>query len=109
MSKAKKILLGLFTIWPIIYMFLFFALAISMIFTVDSSSNQIPPALLLIFPLHLLTMLLIVILMIIYIRDVFKSGHIAQDKKTLWAVVLFLGNMIAMPIYWYLHIWKEPK
>jgi len=25
----------------------------------------------------------------------------------LWANVIFLGDMIAMPIYWYLYIWKE--
>ena len=26
--------------------------------------------------------------------------------KALWAIVLFLGNIFAMPVYWYLYIWK---
>jgi len=32
---------------------------------------------------------------------------IDKDKKVLWAVVIFMGSMIAMPIYWYLYIWKQ--
>jgi len=45
----------------------------------------------------------------IYIKNVFKNERISQDKKALWVVVLFLGGFVAMPIYWYLYIWKEPK
>ena len=48
-------------------------------------------------------------LLFIYIKNVFKNERISQDKKALWVVVLFFGNFIAMPIYWYLYIWKEPK
>jgi len=61
------------------------------------------------FPLHFLTMLEILALLVIYIMHVFKTDSVPQDKKALWAVVLFLGNMIAMPIYWYLYIWKEAR
>jgi len=62
-----------------------------------------------IFPLHFLTMLELFALLVIYIVHLFNTHRVPQDKKALWAVVLFLGNMIAMPIYWYLYIWKEPK
>jgi hypothetical protein len=27
----------------------------------------------------------------------------------LWAVVLFLGNMIAMPVFFYLYIWPDEE
>ena len=50
-----------------------------------------------------------IVLLFIYIRDVFKNDKVAQDKKALWAVVLFMGGVIAMPIYWYFYIWKEPE
>jgi hypothetical protein len=43
----------------------------------------------------------------IYIVNVFKNDRVSKDKKALWVVVLFLGNMIAMPVYWYLYIWEE--
>jgi hypothetical protein len=52
-------------------------------------------------------MLWIFILLGIYVVNVFKNDHVSKDKKALWAVVLFLGNVIAMPVYWYLYIWKE--
>jgi hypothetical protein len=46
-------------------------------------------------------------LMAFYIVNVFRNDRVDKDKKALWAVVLFMGNMIAMPIYWYLYIWRE--
>jgi hypothetical protein len=39
--------------------------------------------------------------------NVFRNDQVEKDKKVLWAVVIFMGNMIAMPIYWYLYIWKD--
>jgi type II secretory pathway component PulM len=38
--------------------------------------------------------------------DVFQSNRVSADKKALWAVVLFLGNIFAMPVYWYLYLWR---
>ena len=61
----------------------------------------------LIIPLHLLTMLLIMALTVFYMVNVFRNDLVDKDKKVLWGVVLFMGNMIAMPIYWYLYIWRE--
>lgn len=112
MSKGKAIVLAIFTAWPFLYMFLFmgtaFALMMSGFGDEDHSSG--PPAILLvIFALHFLTMLEIFVLLVIYIVHVFKTDRVPQDKKALWAVVLFLGNMIAMPVYWYLYIWKERR
>ena len=43
-----------------------------------------------------------------YIVYLFRTDRVPQDKKALWAVVLFLGNTFAFPVFWYLYIWKEP-
>lgn len=111
MSKNKKIILGIATIFPIAYMIFFFLFIFFQIFiTFPSEPTNGPPAvLMLIFPLHFLTMILSFILIFIYIKNVFGNENISQDKKPLWAVVLFLGNFVAMPIYWYLYIWKESE
>jgi hypothetical protein len=61
----------------------------------------------LIFRLHLLVMVLIVALMAFYIIHLFRTDRVPNDKKTLWAVVLFLGNLLAMPVYWYLYMWPR--
>ena len=50
--------------------------------------------------LHPSTMLIVMALMVFYIVNVFKNERVDKDQKVLWAVVLFMGNMIAMPVYW---------
>jgi len=59
--------------------------------------------------LHVFTILLIFVLCAICIIDVFKSDRVVKDKKTLWAVVLFMGGIFACPVYWYIYIWKKPE
>lgn len=111
MSKTVKLLLGLVTIWPFAYMILFFITIVSMMFFLGPGGGEResgpPLAIALIFPLHLLTMLVIMALTVFYMVNVFRNDRVVKDQKVLWAVVLFLGNLIAMPIYWYLYIWKD--
>ena len=62
-----------------------------------------------IFRLQLLFMLLMLALLAFYIFHVFRTTRVPNDKKALWAVVLFLGNLFAMPVYWYFYVWpREP-
>jgi hypothetical protein len=109
MKKPTKVLLGLATLWPFFYLILFFVVIFSTIVFVPGSGEPGPPPLIaLILPLHLFTMLAGIALIVFYIVNVFKNDRVEKDKKALWAVVLFMGSMIAMPIYWYLYIWREP-
>jgi len=110
MGRAAKIILGIATRWPIAYMALFAFVVLSQFFLLSSKEGLLPSSqtwFSVLIALHFLTMLWIIVLLIIYIADVFKNDRVAMEKKTLWAVVLFMGNMIAMPIYWYLYIWPE--
>jgi hypothetical protein len=61
------------------------------------------------FILQFLTILLIFGLIAFYLVHIFKTDRVSQDKKALWAVVICLGNAFAMPIYWYLYIWRDVK
>jgi len=103
--------LGACTLWPIIYMFLFMGIMFSQVIMMDFGgkpvAGEMPIIMKIIFPLHFLTMIWILGLIAIYIRHIFKTEAVPQDKKALWAVVIFCGNMIAMPVYWYLYIWKK--
>ena len=113
MQKPTKVLLGIATLWPIIYMFLFFAFVFSMALGLRGGDNIEPggiqPMMALVFGLHLLTMLIIMALTVFYIVNVFRNDRVEKDKKALWAIVIFMGNAVAMPIYWYLYFWKEPS
>ena len=69
MKKSLKILLGLATLWPFLYMILFFIFVFSSIlFMPAAGSEQSGPPMFLfvIFPLHVLTMLWIMGLTIYY-------------------------------------------
>jgi len=112
LGKSMKILVGVFTLWPSIYMFVFFSFIFSTVFFPPQGGASPQETLFpfqVLFALHFFTMIAIMALIGFYIVYLFKSNRVAQDKKTLWAVVIFLGNMIAMPIFWYLYIWKEPQ
>lgn len=83
-------------------MFLFFIFAVLM---VSSRSGELffP----IFFTVHILTMIVSTAILIYFIINVFKNNRVEQDKKFLWAALLFFGNFLAMPVYWYLYIWKD--
>lgn len=108
MKRGSKIWLGVATIWPLFYLLLFFVFMISMFFIVGGDRNDGTTSFLIVLmlPLHLLTMLLIMGLPVFYIVNVFRNDRVVKNMKVLWAVVIFFGSIIAMPIYWYLYIWR---
>jgi hypothetical protein len=110
MKKSTKILLAIATVFPFLYMIFFFVAVFSMILFPpdDPSEGGIFPVLMMVlFPLHFFNILLIWGLTAYYIVNVFRNDRVDKDKKVLWAVIIFLGNMVAMPIYWYQYIWNE--
>lgn len=113
MTKPKALILGCCTLWPILYIFLFMGTIFTQFMMMDfggkHAAGEMPLLFKIIFPLHFLTMIWIFVLVAIYIIHIFKTEAVPQDKKALWAVVIFCGNMIAMPVYWYLYIWKKPR
>jgi hypothetical protein len=116
MSKSKKLALAVATAWPLVYMVFFIVFFFSTFFAAGIASQRTgaassptgPPLFLLVFfGLHLLTMLLVFGLIAYYIVHLFKTERIPSDKKALWGIVLFMGNIFAMPVYWYLYIWRD--
>jgi hypothetical protein len=110
MSRGKAIALAVFTAWPFLYIVLFSCAMAAMMmsdFAAPGRPSGPPVIVWVIFPLHFLTMLEMLVLLGIYLSHLFRTDRVPQDKKALWAVVLFLGNMIAMPVYWYFYIWRQ--
>ncbi len=112
MTKLKKVFLGFLSLWPLMYFLLFFLFFLTVFigaFSGTLSDKTIFPLFFVMFFLHLTTIFLIFGLLIYYIVHLFKNDRISNDLKALWAVVLFFGNVIAMPVYWFFYIWKEPN
>src|SRR5687768_1551596 len=112
LGRKSKLLLGLATCWPILYLGIFISFIVVNVFLGSfrsrPGSDGPPTAFLVIFALHFLTILWIFALFAIYVTYLFRTDRVKEDKKALWAVVLFMGNMIAMPIFFYLYVWRDP-
>jgi|SRR5436190_4885669 len=103
MKQSSKVMLAAATIWPFVYMLLFMGVAF---FAFVAGNNGPSIIWTIIIPLHLLTMLMIIGLTAFYIVNVFRNERVGKDMKVLWAVVIFMGSIFAMPVYWYLYIWR---
>lgn len=111
MKKSTKIIIGILTIWPFLYLLFFMIFFFSAFFSLQShgDSNFLGSNFIILFGLHFFTIIMSMGLLVFYIINIFRNDRVKSDQKTLWAVILFMGNMIAMPVYFYLFIWKEPK
>lgn len=114
LSRPIKIVVGVFTAWPLLYIVVFFAFIAGTMFWMsqsasgdESHSSGPPVGLFLLFAAHFATILLMFGLIAFYIIFLFKTDRVPQDQKALWAVVLFLGNMLAMPVFFCLYVWPE--
>ena len=113
LNKPAKLLVGALSLWPFLYLFLFFGFIATMFFWIGRSGGASehpsgpPIAILLLFVAHFATILLTFGLIAFYMVYLFKTDRVEQDKRALWAVVLFLGNMVAMPVFFFLYIWPD--
>jgi hypothetical protein len=101
MNSTKKILLGLITLWPLLYLVAFMFFAPVLFFAAPDFPIEI------VFFLHPFTMFVIVGLLVFYVRDALNNKKIPETRKTLWVVLLIIGNAIVMPIYFYSFIMKK--
>ena len=112
-SKPLAIVIGLFTIWPIIYMLLFMGVFVITALTIFQQAHQQhapgPGFLSYIVIPHIATILLMFALMAFYIVHVFKNAALKDDRRALWAVVLFMGLPFSAPVYWWLFIWRPAR
>ena len=49
---------------------------------------------------------LVLALLVSFLVYLFRTEHVTTGYKALWAVVLFLGNIVAMPVFWYIAVWR---
>lgn len=101
MNKGIAIVWGILTILPTLFFFYFMSSFLS------GSLLEEPHAYLdILFRLHTFNLLLTMALIVSYIVYLFRASNVPNDKKALWAVVIILVHVLAMPIFWYLYIWR---
>ena len=114
LTKPVKLLVGALSLWPFVYMVIFFLFVATSMFWMASTEGTRaghhsgpPAAFMVLAAAHFATILLMFGLIAFYVIFLFKTDRVPNDKKALWAVVLFLGNMLAMPVFFYLYIWPD--
>jgi hypothetical protein len=112
MNKFGKVVLGFLTIWPILYIILFILFICSMVMVPvlqkeAPESNGPGYSMIALFGLHGLTMLIGIFLFAFYIIHAARNTKIEGLEKIIWILIIAVVGFVTMPIYWYVHIWKE--
>lgn len=66
-----------------------------------------PVGIVLLFGAHFLTIILMMGLMPLYIILAVKDERHDQTMRIIWVVLFCTIGMFAMPIYWFLYVWRE--
>ncbi|HET7024702.1 MAG TPA: hypothetical protein VFI39_05815 [Gemmatimonadales bacterium] len=45
--------------------------------------------------------------MAIFIAFVWRSRRVPRADKRLWSLLIIVGSLFTMPVFWFLYIWKE--
>lgn len=110
LTRGKKLALAIATAWTPLYVILFTGfIAFTFIGLSVEPSGEAPPTgmplpLLVILPLHLITMALSMALLVVYVLHALQNTKLDQNTRNLWALLIFVGNFFAMPIYFYKYI-----
>ena len=96
MKKLFKLLLLIISLLPIIACILIIIGACADIEDTDALLFIIVPA-----------FISIPIQLILYIVNVFRNPSVAKNQKTLWVMLLLFFNWAILPVYCYLHIWRD--
>ncbi len=120
LPRSAKVMLGLLTALPALYVILFSALIVRLVVWRaggDPRADTMPVPIADLMWMHLAVMLLIVGLETFYLLYLFKTGRVPPDQRARWAgevgddddpaLVSLVINVGAMPLFFALHVWPE--
>jgi glucan phosphoethanolaminetransferase (alkaline phosphatase superfamily) len=109
--RKTRVDLGLISIWPLAWCILFYGVFgnVGMILAFPGSS--VSPEMMafgtILLLVHLATIVVVIALMVLYIREIVTRDWASRSGKALWIVLLVVGSVLTLPVYWYLYVWRE--
>ena len=101
MPRALAVLVGIASVAPLVYLVYFIWHVTSLEHTGLTRFESM-------LAFHFATIALIVFFLIaVYLYMLYRSAAVPEHRRTLWAVVLFVANIFAFPVFWYLFLWKR--
>jgi hypothetical protein len=104
LSRPIKLLVGAATLWIPLYMIAFMAFVFAQVFAHSAPDFQAFDVL---FTVHMATSLLSVGLLVLYIVHLFQTKAIPSDQRIMWLLVILFFGPLAMPVYFFKHVWPE--
>jgi hypothetical protein len=100
MSRALAALLGIASVLPVAYLVYF-------VWDIATLRRGEGPETASLLSLQALTMALALVLIVMYLVMVYRSALVPDERRTFWAVVLLMGNVFALPVFWYFFFWRH--
>ena len=100
--NPKNLLSGVLSFVPIVYV-IGFLLFMAYLMRAPSVPKPVVTGLLI---AHLVIIALMVGLSFFYLFYILKSGKISKSQRTSWIALLFVGNVLSFPLFWYILFWK---
>jgi hypothetical protein len=119
LSTTQKVVLGIFTILPLVLLpFIFFQVFHTIFFSlnehidlesVDSESQKefFFMMIQIMIPAMILSLLSLGLL-IFYLIHAAKNNSLNTNERLIWILIFVFAGIIGFPIYWYMQIWKTP-
>lgn len=115
MSISRKLLLGLFSLLPMLFLVIYFIVFFSFFITIirNSHNPDLLPEMML---EHIGSIIAFMLLMVItklgtliyFIIHAVNNPAIDGTERIVWILVFIFAGMIGFPVYWYMRIWKTP-
>ena len=107
-TRGTSYVVGLLTLWPLLYFVAFTVWMLSFVLTrqpPSSSDGTVPTWFVVVGVLHLLTILLGFVLVAVYVVEVVRNPALeGSDMRVVWVVLVVLLAPGAMPVYWWVHL-----
>lgn len=112
LNKPAKIILGILTFLPLLFAISILGLLVFNIFSMFYSQGPAMPMMLFSYLSYLLPYVFFIILLalglfVFYIVHIIQNSMLDNEKRILWIAIVLTGYGIALPVYWYIHIWKN--
>lgn len=119
MNSSKKIILGIFTVLPLVLTLFYIVLFFAFFFEVAVEKihhepgdlhNEMPHFLQSFFPMMVMIFVAIIIgiiLMVYYLVHVSNNHKFDSTQKLLWVLIIIFTNTIGQIAYFILEVWPE--
>jgi hypothetical protein len=118
LSTTQKVVLGMFTILPLVLLpYIFFQVFHTLLYNLhdvdpefmdSTSQKEFFFMMIQIMIPSMIISLLSIGLLIFYLIHAAKNNSLNTNERLIWILIFVFAGIIGFPIYWYMQIWKAP-